>query len=88
MLDQKRDVLTPLPQWWNGDRKNIEAVEEIRPEGALQNHLVQVLVGGGDEPNVNTDGSAASKPLVLLLLQNSQELWLQLQRELFNFIEK
>jgi hypothetical protein len=88
MSDQKRDVLTPLPQGWNGDWKNIEAVKEIRPETALQNHLLQVLIGGGDEPNVNADGSAAANPLVFLLLQNSQELWLQLQRELSDFVEK
>jgi hypothetical protein len=60
MPDQKRDVLTPMPQWWNGDRKNIEAIEEIRSDTALQNHLLQVLITGGDEPNVNVDGSAAA----------------------------
>ena len=88
MLDQKRDVLTPFASMVGWKSGNIEAVEEIRPETALQNHLLQVLIGGGDETNVNADGSASAKPLVFLLLQNSQELWLQLQRELSNFIEK
>jgi hypothetical protein len=74
-------LMLPLPLSYR------EIVEEIRPETALQNHLLQVLIAGGDEPNVNMDSSAAASPLVVLLLQNSQELWLQLQRELSNFIE-
>jgi hypothetical protein len=77
-----------LPQRRDGDRKYIEPVEQIRPEAALLDHLFQILICGGDEPNVNANGSAAAKPLVFLLLQNPQELRLQVQRELTYLIQK
>jgi hypothetical protein len=86
--NKKRDVLASLPQRRDGDRKYIKAVEEIRPEAALEDHLFQILICGGDEPNVNSNGPAAAKPLVFLLLQNPQELRLQIQRKLTDLIQK
>src|SRR5262249_51782244 len=52
------------------------------------NHRRQVQVGGGDEAHRNPNRLSASQPLELLLLQDTQEFGLQLQRNITDLVEK
>ncbi len=68
--------------------KNLQAIIQVGAEAALLHHLLQILIGGGDDADVHANGPGAAEPLELLFLQNSQKLRLQLQRHVANFIEK
>ena len=51
-------------------------------------HRVQVLVGGADDARVDRDRLAAADPLDHPLLQEAQQLDLQRQRDVADFVEK
>jgi hypothetical protein len=47
MVDQKRDIHLPLPQWRNFDRNHVQPVIKVLPEFLLLDRFLQVLMGGG-----------------------------------------
>lgn len=55
----RRDVFAPLAQ--RGERKGprqaqrVESIEQVQPEAALGNHVVQRLLRGGDHPHIDGD---------------------------------
>jgi hypothetical protein len=46
-VDEQGDVVAPLPQWREADRKDVEAVVEVFAEPLLLDRFEQVAVGGG-----------------------------------------
>src|SRR5262249_23594123 len=60
---QKRYVLWTLPQRGNPDRKHVQAVIQVAAKLPIYDHLLQVAVGGGDQPNVDGFGVAISQAL-------------------------
>src|SRR5262249_55547127 len=85
---QERDVLSAVAEWGEGDGKYAQAIVEIFPEVALGDGLLQVAVGGGDDPHVDPNGHAATNALELALLENPQELGLGRQRQLADLVEE
>src|SRR5436309_3196198 len=77
MMDQKRDVLDPLPQRRQVQRNHVKPVEEILSEDLPADRLLQVFAGGGQDPNVHGGGDGGAKTLNLLLLKRPQKLGLQ-----------
>ncbi len=69
-MHQLRDIFPPLSQCRNLERKDIEPVEEIHPEQALLHPLLQIVMSGGDQPNVHLDTVTAADAFKLLLLNN------------------
>ena len=53
MLGQWDDIIFPLPQRRNMDRYDIQPVIQIFPKALLPHHLLQVAVGGGDDPDIH-----------------------------------
>src|SRR5581483_5506286 len=88
IADEKRNVFHTRAQRRYKDGKHIEAVIEIGAKLLLSDHLLEVAIGGGDEPDFRFDRTRAAKPLEFLFLQYAQELWLQFQGNLADFIEK
>ena len=70
----------------NGE--NVEAVIEIAAEGALDDELGEITIGGGDDADVDALRLIAAEALELLLLKNAKELGLKLEREIGDFIKK
>ena len=68
--------------------KHIQPVVEIAAEQAVGDHLLEIAVGGRDQPHVNPLRPGASQPLELLLLQRAQQLGLNLRRDVPGFVEK
>ena len=54
----------------------------------LHQHVFQVAMSRGYNPNIHVLGPRAAQPLELSLLQDAQELRLQLQWNVANFIQK
>ncbi len=50
--------------------------------------MFQVLVGGGNHPDVHMQGFSAANGLKTLLLQNAQYFCLGIHGHICNFIEK
>jgi hypothetical protein len=47
---------------------------------------MQIAVGCGNQANVNANGFGAPKTFKFMFLQGPQELWLQLETDIANFI--
>src|SRR5262245_3855662 len=70
------------------NRENIEAIPEIFAKGALLNLLTEIPVCCGNNAHIDLNRLRASQPLDLSFLKDSQQLGLQLKRELANFIKE
>jgi len=50
--------------------------------------LLEIPICGGHDPDIRADGFRTAQPLKLAFLKNPQELGLEFQRQLTDFIEK
>src|SRR5262249_2830009 len=85
---QQRNVFCPIPQGRDRYRKNVEAIVEIAAKQFLGDQLPQVPIRRCHKPHINLYGLRAAQPFELSLLQDPQQLGLQLQRYIANFVEK
>jgi hypothetical protein len=53
---------------------------------ALFDQSGEIGVGGDDHPRVHADGFRAAQPLELALLEHAQQLGLQAERQVSNFV--
>ncbi len=88
MIEQDGYVSRPFPQRRQNDRDHVEPVIKILSEAARPDRLFQVLIGGGNQPEINFLGGPAADALDDMLLQNPQQLALQTQSERANLVEK
>src|SRR4030043_497618 len=88
MVDQKRNVFSPLSQRGEGDRDDVEPIVQILSEKSFLNRLFQIPMGGGDHPDIGLEALVGSQTLEFFVLQDSQKFHLGAGREVSNFIEK
>jgi hypothetical protein len=88
MLHQKRNILRTLPQGRNVDGKHIQAIVEIAAKLLLQYHSFQITMSRGHNAHVNFLRARASQAFEFTLLQDAKELWLQLERDIADFIQE
>src|SRR5947199_1726773 len=88
MLYQDRNVFAPLPQGWQFDMKYVEPVEQIRPERALFDHRLEILVGRGHTAKINLDDLVSANARDLALLQHAQQIGLRLQADVANLVQE
>src|SRR5882672_800339 len=88
MLCQQRDVICPLSQWWDLNRKHIEPVVKVLTKAARHHFLLQVTIGRSDDPHIREPRPVFAHALVTLLLQDAEQFALQFQRNFSNFIEE
>ena len=77
-----------LAQGRYGQGKNRQSVEQVCSETALCNLLRQVPVGGSDQTNIQPDGMVGAQALDFTILQGTEQLGLDGQGQLTNFIQK
>src|SRR5688572_215458 len=88
VLDEHGNVCRTFLQRWHLDRKDVQAIEQIRAEGTLGNRRVEVSIRRGNHPYVNADWAAAANALELALLQNAKQRHLRVCGQLADFVEK
>src|SRR5580704_2470357 len=88
MIDQEGDVFIPFPQGWQGNRENIQAIEEIGAESPFLDHLPQVLIGGRNHAYIDPNRPCTAEPLEFLLLQDAQQFRLQFEGQISDLIEE
>src|SRR5437016_13971277 len=80
MLCQNGDVIRPLSQWWDLNRKHIESVVKVFTKAARRHFLLQVPIGRSDDPHIREPRPVFAHALVTLLLQDAEQFALQFQR--------
>src|SRR5690348_5477678 len=88
MLRQAYDVPLPLPQRWDRDREDRQPEEEVLAKALGRDLRTQSTVRGGDEPHVDLDRSRSTHPFEALLFERTQDLGLQRDREVADFVEE
>src|SRR5579863_1563209 len=88
MRNQHRNVFQALSKCWKGDGKDVEAIIEIHSELLLGHQGGKVLIGRCHDADVDATSISTAQPFELLFLQNSQQLGLQLQRNVADFIQE
>src|SRR5262249_14393710 len=86
--NQRRNIFAALAQGRDRNRKDVQSIVQVAAVLLVVDHLFQIAVGGGNQTNVHFLSARAAQPLKLLLLQNAQQFWLQLQRDVADFIQK
>src|SRR5216683_5006405 len=87
MADEQRDIALPFPEGWHADREHVQPVIEVGAELSTENHSLEVAMSCRDDPNIDLLSSGAAQSLELPLLNRTQQLGLQLKRDVPNFIQ-
>jgi hypothetical protein len=77
-----------LPKGGHGDFNHLEPVIKVLPECAIGYSRGQIPVGGGNDPDIRSDGFFAAQPCNRLILQDAQDFGLSGQRHIANFIQE
>ena len=88
VVDEERDVLAALAEWRDHELDDPQAVVEILTEAAGTHGRFQVLIRGGDQPDVDADRRVAAHALELPLLDGAEELRLGLERHVTHLVEE
>src|SRR5437762_4551673 len=87
----ERQYLNVLPSLTQGrayDRNNLQPVVQVFAKPALPEHLLQVFVGSGNDPNVDFDRFGASYPQELAFLQYAEDLGLHGEARIPDLVQK
>ena len=88
VASEERDVFGAATKWRQVNGKDIETVIEVLAKIAFRNRLLQIDVGGGDDPDIDVDLVMPSDPAETHFLEDTQQIDLDVQRRLSQFIEK
>ena len=88
VLDQKRNVLNPFPQWRNIKGNHVQPIEEIFAKVAARALFFEILVCGGDYPHIDRDRLSSPDRRESLLVQCAQHLGLSLQTHVPDFVQE
>ncbi len=88
VLSEQRDVLLSLGEQGKLDADDIHAEEEVGAESAVVDQLLQISLAGADDSAVNVDFALAANAEHLAFLEDTQELGLQLQRDVIDVVEE
>src|SRR6516164_3343838 len=85
---QSRDVAAAFSQRWHSQVDHVNSVEQILPEGPVLDFAFENAVGGADDAHFDFLVFLGTDPAELAVLKKLQELGLQGQIELGDFIQK
>ena len=74
VLDQERQILSPLAERRQVDGEDAEPVVEVAAERAGLDHAAEVAVGGCDQADVDPAQHAAAEWTDLTVLDDAEEL--------------
>src|SRR6202030_1535473 len=86
IVHQERNVLAPFAKRRNLNRANTQPVKKVFTELVVTYHCWQIAVCCGNQANIHANGLRTPQSFKLTLLQSAQQLWLQLETDIANFI--
>ena len=87
-LGEGDDIVPALPQRRDGDRHNAQPVVQVLAERFIADHFFQITVGGCQYPHIHRDGTIPADAGHRPLLQDAQQLYLHILRQLAHLIQK
>ena len=88
MIDQRGDVFFALAQRRQTNVDDVQPEIKVAAKGAFFHFLGQIAIGGGDDAEIRAPGDQRSHRTEFLFLQDPQQLGLQVQGQLADFVEK
>ena len=88
VFDEQGDVLHPLAEGRDAERDDVQLEEQVLPETALGDELLQALARGGQDPGVDRHRFRGADRLALAFLDDPDELGLGLEAHLADLVEK
>src|SRR5262245_50976824 len=88
MRGEQRNIFDAFPQRRQMDGEYIQPVVEIAAESARPHVIGQIPIGRRHDPHVYAHGLAAAQPFELALLQDAQQHYLHLGRQLSDLVQK
>ena len=86
--DEERDVLLALAKRGDEERHDVQTIEEVFAEVALGDLFFEVLVCGGDEAHIDTDGLRSADGREHLVVEGGEHFSLGLEAHVADFIEE
>ena len=87
-FSQRNNIFPTLPQSRKSDMHSIDSVIEVLPKPTFPYQLLQVHIGRADEPDIHRDSLASAHPHYAAALDYPQQLGLQMQRNVADFIQE
>ena len=88
VLDQQRNVILPLAQRWNTDRKDVQPVEKILAECTGMHGRIEVPIGRGNHTDIDRNWLVTPNPLQFSFLENAQQSKLRLGRKFADLVKE
>src|SRR5258708_1860472 len=88
MTHQQRNILGSLAQRGYRYRKNLQAIVQLNPELAIGDHFRKIVVRGRHQADICRKCSRAPEPLKFFFLQSAEQLRLQFEGKVTDFIEQ
>src|SRR5690606_8062258 len=88
MLTQQRDVLHPFAERRYMNLYSVDTVQEVLAERSVTHHVVQGHIRSAYEPYINRSRLVRSHPGHLPRLQRTQQLALEVEAEVADFVEE
>ena len=85
---ETRNILGSIAQGWQRNRKDAEAIIQVRAKMTVLDGGLEIVVGRGDDTHVDSSWLRGSHALELAFLQHPQQLGLHVCRQIADFIEK
>src|SRR4029077_9151093 len=85
---KQRNVVLARAQRRNRDREDVEAVVEIVAKFAFRDRFLEIAIRRGDHAQVHLSRLRAADRLEFAFLQNAEQLYLQVKRQLADFVEE
>ena len=88
VVDQRRDLVAALAQRPERQADDVEAIEQILAESAVPDQAFEIGIGRGDDADVDGEGRRLAERTDFAGLEEAEQLWLQVEAELADFVEK
>ena len=88
MIDQAWNVFGPLAESRHLDHEDRDPIVEVLAKRALRHGRLEILVGGGDEPDVRPDGFAPTHLGELVRLDDPEELGLEARAQFTELVDE
>ena len=86
--DEARDVFASLAQRRERNREDAQPIVQVVAEGAVGDRLAQIPVRGRNDAHVHLLGGRRADALEAPFLQDAQQLGLEIERQIADFVEK
>src|SRR5208282_3989979 len=88
VASQERNIFAALAQGWKLYGNNAQAIVQIFAEAAFSNFLFELLVGGGDDANVNIRFFGAADGADFSFLKDAVEFHLHGEAHIADFVHE